>query len=97
MPRLPIDIRVDFPALMERMRRIRTRISRVDLVQRLIGAGVDVFFGEARFAGSDVVTVANVNLRFQEGIDRSWRSGGHTADSGPRGNRLSDQRERLRF
>ena len=31
----PADIRVDFPAVMQRMRRIRARISRVDSVQRL--------------------------------------------------------------
>jgi pyruvate/2-oxoglutarate dehydrogenase complex dihydrolipoamide dehydrogenase (E3) component len=66
--RIPSDIRVDFSALMERMRRVRTRISRVDSVQRLIRAGVDVFFGEACFTGTDVVTVANVKLKFKRAL-----------------------------
>jgi len=42
---IPGDIRVDFAAVMERMRGIRARISRSDSVHRLIAAGVDVFFG----------------------------------------------------
>src|SRR5882672_7962976 len=35
----PGEIRVDFPAVMERMRRIRARISRVDSARRLHAAG----------------------------------------------------------
>ena len=40
----PADIRVDFPAAMERMRRIRARISRVDSASRLIGEGIDLYW-----------------------------------------------------
>ena len=53
---------------MQRMRRIRTRISRVDSVQRLSAAGVDVFFGGARFAGPDAVEVAGRTLRFRRAV-----------------------------
>ncbi|TAM94132.1 MAG: FAD-dependent oxidoreductase, partial [Rhodanobacteraceae bacterium] len=42
----PVDIRVDFGAVMRRMRGIRARIARADSVQRLVAVGVDVFFGQ---------------------------------------------------
>jgi hypothetical protein len=45
---VPTGISVDFAAVMERMRRVRARISRRVSAQRLSSAGVDVYFGEAR-------------------------------------------------
>ncbi len=65
---IPTGIRVDFPAVMERMRRIRARISRVDSVHRLRAAGVDVFFGEAHFTGTDALTVNGETLRFRKAM-----------------------------
>ena len=65
---IPSDIRVDFPAVMQRMRRIRARISRADSVRRLTAAGVDVFFGEARFTGPDAVKVDGATLRFKKAV-----------------------------
>ena len=65
---IPADIRVDFAAVMERMRGIRARISRADSVQRLAAAGVDVFFGHARFTATDVVTVDGLRLRFRKAM-----------------------------
>ena len=62
------DIRVDFPAVMQRMRRIRARISRVDSVQRLSAAGVDVFLGEAHFIGTDALLVDGTKLRFRKAV-----------------------------
>jgi len=64
----PADIRVDFAAVMQRMRGIRARISRVDSVQRLVAAGVDVFFGQARFGASDWLTVDGAKLRFRKAL-----------------------------
>lgn len=65
----PDDLRVDFSAVMQRMRAVRARISRVDSVQRLIAAGVDVFFGEARFTGSDTLTVDGLTtIRFRKAL-----------------------------
>jgi pyruvate/2-oxoglutarate dehydrogenase complex dihydrolipoamide dehydrogenase (E3) component len=64
----PAGIRVDFPAVMQRMRGIRARISRVDSVRRLRAAGVDVFFGEARFTGTDALTVDGAKLRFKKAM-----------------------------
>jgi len=65
---VPADIRVDFAAVMQRMRRIRARISRVDSVQRLSAAGVDVFLGEAHFTGADTLSVDGTRLRFGKAV-----------------------------
>ncbi len=65
---IPADIRVDFAAVMQRMRAIRARISRVDSVRRLVAAGVDVFFGEGRFIGADTLAVEGVKLRFDRAM-----------------------------
>jgi pyruvate/2-oxoglutarate dehydrogenase complex dihydrolipoamide dehydrogenase (E3) component len=64
----PADIRVAFPAVMQRMRRIRARISRADSVRRLIAAGVHVFFGQACFTGPDALTVDGATLRFKKAM-----------------------------
>ena len=66
--RIPADIRVDFAAVMERMRGIRARISRADSVHRLIASGVDVFFGQACFTGADALTVDGFRLRFKKAL-----------------------------
>lgn len=65
---VPGDIRIDFSAVMKRMRRIRARISRSDSARRLISAGVDVYFGEARFTGADAVVVEGKTLRFKKAL-----------------------------
>jgi pyruvate/2-oxoglutarate dehydrogenase complex dihydrolipoamide dehydrogenase (E3) component len=65
---IPADIRVDFAAVMQRMRGIRARISRADSVQRLNAAGVDVFFGQACFTGTDALTVEGAKLRFKKAL-----------------------------
>ena len=64
----PTDIRVDFPAAMERMRRIRARISRVDSAARLIAEGIDLYFGAARFVGPDAVEVGGTRLCFKKAL-----------------------------
>jgi pyruvate/2-oxoglutarate dehydrogenase complex dihydrolipoamide dehydrogenase (E3) component len=64
----PVHVRVDFPALMQRMRGIRARISRADSIRRLSAAGVDVFFGEARFIGIDSLTVNGIRLHFRKAL-----------------------------
>jgi len=58
----------DFPAVMERMRRLRAHISHHDSVQRFAGLGVDVFLGEARFSGPDSVEVDGKTLRFAKAV-----------------------------
>ena len=64
----PLDIRVDFAAAMERVRRIRARISRVDSAARLVAEGIDLYFGSARFVGPDAVEVDGVRLRFRKAL-----------------------------
>ena len=65
---VPGDIRVDFPFVMQRMRRIRARVSRFDSVQGLSAAGVDVFLGEAHFTASDALSVDGTKLRFRKAV-----------------------------
>ena len=60
---------VDFAAVMERLRRIRTRISDVDSVQRYQDKlGVDVFLGSGRFTSNNTVEVAGQTLRFKKAV-----------------------------
>ncbi len=66
--RPPDDIQVDFAMAMERVRRIRTRISRVDSAERLAANGIDVFFGTARFTSRDAVDVDGTRLRFRKAL-----------------------------
>ena len=65
---LPGDVAVDFPAAMERMRRLRSRISRFDSARRLQEEGIDVFFGDARFTGPDSVMAGATALRFRKAL-----------------------------
>ncbi|MCZ6735147.1 MAG: mercuric reductase [Planctomycetota bacterium] len=62
--RIAKGVTLDFPAVMQRMRRLRAGISPNDSAQRFRDLGVDVFFGEARFTGTDTVEVEATTLRF---------------------------------
>lgn len=61
-------VTIDFPAIMERMRRLRAGISPNDSVRRFTELGVDVFLGEGRFAGPDTIEVAGKTLRFARAV-----------------------------
>lgn len=61
-------VRVDFPAVMERMRRLRALISPNDSVQRFRELGVDVFLGKGQFTGRDAVQVGDDTLRFKKAV-----------------------------
>jgi pyruvate/2-oxoglutarate dehydrogenase complex dihydrolipoamide dehydrogenase (E3) component len=65
---MPADVHVDFACVMERMRRIRARIGRRRSAQELRSNGIDVFFGEARFAGPRAVTAGGEILRFRRAL-----------------------------
>src|SRR5438876_905165 len=59
----------DFGAVMERMRRLRARISHHDSAERFQHElGVDVFLGDARFTGPDTVAVDGTALRFKRAV-----------------------------
>ncbi len=70
------QIRVDFAEVMTQLRRSRAGIAPHDSATRLRDAGVDVFFGQAKFSGSDTVQVDNHQLRFKRAVlatgGRAW-------------------------
>ncbi|SPF31475.1 Pyridine nucleotide-disulphide oxidoreductase dimerisation region (fragment) [Syntrophobacter sp. SbD1] len=66
--RVPELITVDFPAVMERMRRLRSRLSFHDSANRFRDLGVDVFLGEARFTGRDSLETGGKTLYFSKAV-----------------------------
>ena len=66
--RVPPGVRVDFPAVMERMRRLRASISPHDSAARFRGLGVDVFLGQAAFSGPDTIDAGGKILRFRRAV-----------------------------
>lgn len=65
---VPGGIAVDFPAVMERVRRVRARLGERHSVASLTGMGIDVHFGEARFTGRDSVRVGDTALSFKNAL-----------------------------
>ena len=61
-------VQVDFPAVMERMRKLRADLSPHDSAARFANLGVDVFLGEAHFTGADTVQVGGTKLRFKRAV-----------------------------
>ena len=62
---VPDGVRIDFSAVMARVRRLRADLSVNDSAERFARLGVDVFIGAARFSGRDTVVVGNQTLRFR--------------------------------
>ncbi|MBI5190636.1 MAG: mercuric reductase [Nitrospirae bacterium] len=58
----------DFPVVMERMRRLRARISRNDSAARFRELGVDVFLGAGVFTGHHMVEAGGRTLRFRKAV-----------------------------
>ena len=65
---VPSGIGIDFSAVMERMQRVRARISRRFSAQKLSSMGVDVYFGEVRFDGPEAVVVEGKRLHFKRAL-----------------------------
>ncbi len=65
---VPGEAEVDFPAVMERMRRLRSSISVHDSADRFRDLGVDVFLGDGAFTGPDTVEVGGQTLRFKKAV-----------------------------
>jgi pyruvate/2-oxoglutarate dehydrogenase complex dihydrolipoamide dehydrogenase (E3) component/uncharacterized membrane protein YdjX (TVP38/TMEM64 family) len=61
-------VQADFPAVMERMRKLRADLSPHDSADRFAKLGVDVFLGEAHFTGPDTIQVAGKTLRFKRAV-----------------------------
>ena len=64
----PADVELDFAGIMQRMRRLRARVSCAASAAQLVTAGVDVFFGAASFVAGDTVEVAGATLRFRKAM-----------------------------
>lgn len=64
----PKEIEVDFPGVMQRMRRIRSGISHHDSAERFRGLGVDIFLGTAQFQDHQTVEVEGKNLKFKKAV-----------------------------
>ena len=65
---IPEGTEVDFPAVMERMRRLRVKISHRDSAERFRELGVDVFLGEGRFVSPDTVEIGGKALKFKKAV-----------------------------
>ncbi len=59
---------VDFPAVMERMRRLRAGISPHDSAQRFSEAGIDVFLGHGKFLDGETIEVDDRQLKFSRAV-----------------------------
>jgi len=66
--RVPEGMQVDFPAVMQRMRRLRAGISHHDSAVRFQELGVDVYLGEASFSGRDTIEIGGQSLRFKKAV-----------------------------
>lgn len=62
------QIDVDFPAVMQRMRRLRAGISPHDSAERFQQIGVDTFLGSGRFSSSNTIKVGDQTLRFKKAV-----------------------------
>jgi pyruvate/2-oxoglutarate dehydrogenase complex dihydrolipoamide dehydrogenase (E3) component len=63
------SVEVDFPAVMERLREIRSRISANDSARRFRDdLGIDVFIGDGRFTDRNHVEVAGTLLEFKKAV-----------------------------
>jgi pyruvate/2-oxoglutarate dehydrogenase complex dihydrolipoamide dehydrogenase (E3) component len=62
------EIRVNFAAAMERMRRLRAGISPHDSAARFRNLGIDVFLGQGSFLDDQSVEVAGQTLQFKKAV-----------------------------
>jgi pyruvate/2-oxoglutarate dehydrogenase complex dihydrolipoamide dehydrogenase (E3) component len=66
---LPVEPQINFAAAMERMRRLRARISAVDAVARFSNKyNVDVYLGDAQFLSPTSIEVAGQRLEFDRAV-----------------------------
>jgi len=65
---MPSEPPLDFAKVMDRMRRIRTRVSEHHSVEKLSALGIDVFFGTAQFEGHDAIQFGDTRLRFRKAL-----------------------------
>ncbi|MCB1066047.1 MAG: mercuric reductase [Verrucomicrobiae bacterium] len=61
-------VAIDFPKVMERMRKLRSDISHHDSVKRFTELGIDVFLGQGRFISNSIVEVDGKRLNFKKSV-----------------------------
>jgi pyruvate/2-oxoglutarate dehydrogenase complex dihydrolipoamide dehydrogenase (E3) component len=61
-------VRVDFSAVMARMRRVRADLSEHDSAHRLTKLGIDMYLGDARFTGSNTLEIDGQTLNFSKAV-----------------------------
>ena len=66
--RVPQGTTVDFPQVMERLRRLRATISLNDSAARFRDLGIDVFLGQGTFTGSNSIQVGDRTLEFKRAV-----------------------------
>lgn len=59
---------VDFPEVMNRLRRLRAAMSPHDSAARFQNLGVDVYLGEGRFVGADSIQVGDRTLQYRRAV-----------------------------
>lgn len=65
---MPSEPALDFAKVMDRMRRVRTRISEHHSVEKLHALRIDIYFDTARFEAADMMRVGDAALRFKKAI-----------------------------
>ncbi len=66
--RVPDGAGVDFPAVMDRMRKLRATIAPHDSAERFRNLGIDVFLGEGKFTDGETVKVGDHELKFAKAV-----------------------------
>jgi pyruvate/2-oxoglutarate dehydrogenase complex dihydrolipoamide dehydrogenase (E3) component len=59
---------VDFPAIMQRLRRLRTNISPADGHPGTVGAGAHVYQGRGIFTGKDTIKGGETEIKFEKAV-----------------------------
>jgi len=62
------EAKVDFGAVMERLRRLRSSIAHHDSAQRFAELGVDVFLGHGKFTSKNTIEVNGKTLKFHRAV-----------------------------
>ncbi len=76
------NVEIDFSAVMERMRKIRAKISPHDSAERFKKMGIDIFFGQAQFTGKNTIQVEDKVLEFDKAVVATGASAVHPSIEG---------------
>ena len=78
--KVPEGVAVDFGFVMERMRRLRSQISKNESVERFTKMGVDVFLGQGRFIDDRTIEVGDKKLKFHNAVIATGARAVHPTD-----------------